>query len=352
MLCTQRKLSDKKLSERTYEIAVARRQLPENGLEELQKLVVSQLDLVRKIKERLKRGMKIVVDEDLYNRFMRLFYSAIYVFAVNGRIGGIESLRLKDVTLLFASAATTSEFKTQRFYKLQPVFFTRVPKYILPVYITVIRPSVEGLLKNPNNHLFLRSDGRPEANAGQKLTQFFREHGGLHITTNAIRTLVETETAAGVLNGTVSEAQASAVHRVNGHSSSMARKHYTLLTTKAVAAVSQTALDFDKHAPDFTDNQEVYAEPAPQYANWGTMHPKYGSKSKRIKFSSAELTYLRDLEEGFRDQTPNGELPSNLTSRCLKRIRDDPEALPIFHERHVLGADRLRAGLNTLKLVK
>ena len=255
------------------------------------------------------------------------------------------------------SSACTAEFKTRIAYGKQPILLGRVARYILKCFFNILRPLYSTpKMDKPDAPLWIGVNGKPISNIGVLLTQYFHAKG-LHITTNSIRTLVETTTAVGFMNGTVTAGQMAAIHSVNGHSSQMAKDHYTLIETKRIAEVARGAIDLEKNTPNFVDQEleaDSYEEVNADYADWGTNHPEYKSESQRISFSEEENAYLTHFAEecGYKDEDDIWILPPNFTSRCLRKIKSDPEALPIFHLRHVLFVDRLRCRLRILGFVK
>jgi hypothetical protein len=73
---------------------------------------------------------------------------------------------------------------------------------------------------------------------------------------------------------------------------------------------------------------------------WGKDHPDFGKK--RARFSVAELAYMSKLIQRF-----DANDCINFVSICLRLIREDPDAIDIFHERHVVDSARLRSGFRT-----
>lgn len=95
--------------------------------------------------------------------------------------------------------------------------------------------------------------------------------------------------------------------------------------------------------------------------SWGLDHPqRFDPAHVRVRFSKAELAYMRSFKEHFFAAMPAlqseyaslewKEAPGmrtrrpHLVSACLDAIRSDPELRRIFHHRHVVKPDRLRSG--------
>jgi hypothetical protein len=74
---------------------------------------------------------------------------------------------------------------------------------------------------------------------------------------------------------------------------------------------------------------------------WGAQHPEFGKKEgpgERAQWSPEEKRYLIPLAESLSLISK-----TNLMARCLKHIKNDPSATPIFHKRHILTSDRLKS---------
>jgi hypothetical protein len=78
-------------------------------------------------------------------------------------------------------------------------------------------------------------------------------------------------------------------------------------------------------------------------ADWGSDHPAYGKMdTERANWTEKELGYIVTCCERIVRENPKWK--KTVVAKCLKVIEKDPEAIKIFHKRHVLGSDRLRAG--------
>ncbi len=80
---------------------------------ELQDAVKAKLSWAQHfVKLSTKQGTTFI-DEDIYSEFMSLLYSAMYVFVVQGRLSGLQSIKLSQLTQLFTKGyAMSSQFKT------------------------------------------------------------------------------------------------------------------------------------------------------------------------------------------------------------------------------------------------
>ena len=97
----------------------------------------------------------------------------------------------------------------------------------------------------PVEALFLSAKGGIIENLGVYLTSFFDREigGGLHVTTNMIRTIMETATKAAFDHGLVTQGEMAAAHNVNGHSSLTAQRHYQLVNSLHDAQTTRGMMD-------------------------------------------------------------------------------------------------------------
>jgi hypothetical protein len=106
--------------------------------------------------------------------------------------------------------------------------------------------------------------------------------------------------------------------------------------------------NFRSISPEYNDSfEEIYRENNTRkkskhvHAEWGTAHPFFHSESERITWSDEEKRYLCKWFDYNLKAQPNTK---NITSKCLEAIKRDPNALEIFHKRHIVDSGRLRVG--------
>jgi hypothetical protein len=125
-----------------------------------------------------------------------VMFSAIYAFAPQGRIGGVDGLVYGQLTeMIDDDFAMSNRFKTSLTYGLQAVIVSSVSKKLLLLYAKYIRPLVSSNLSVAmDNFLFLTFDGEPmQSNViGTLVTKTFENLIGYHTTTTLIRSMVET----------------------------------------------------------------------------------------------------------------------------------------------------------------
>jgi hypothetical protein len=181
----------------------------------------------------------------------------------------------------------------------------------------------------------LTYEGLPEQNIGRHITAYFRSTLNLNVTTTSIRSLVETTVDQQATAGTVTMEQRTAVSAINGHSSKITEEHYVRKNYSTIVAHGRAAF-----------GMEPLQLPAPvpvQAEKWGAVHPDSES-TRRARWTQDEKEYLQEVAfQLLRDDfTRNSPM---LVSLCLKAIKADKRSRPIFHVRHILTTDRLKAGL-------
>jgi hypothetical protein len=258
---------------------------------------------------------------------------------------GIEDMKLRQVEdLLKNSVALSQTFKTHSAFGYQPVIAGKLFKELLQIYIDRIRPVAAAHnhkkdMTNPDAPLFLTFKGKAEKGISRRITRYFEKGMGLHITSTMIRAVMETTGHDKMVSGEITSEMRKAVSQVNTHSSAITQDYYQL---------SNMVQDANRVLGVFDPNDTNSAIPAPipvvyVKKTWGSSHPIVKSdqrNTRRAVFSTAELKYMTNLILTI----PQG---TNFVARCLHHIVRDPEATLIFHERHTLKTDRLRAGFRS-----
>jgi hypothetical protein len=318
------------------------RRLPPNGLADLLRAVYSLVPWARSL-----QGQG--VDKDTYDAFMQLLYAAMYVSSPQGRQSGLMDLKYEQhKALLDKGFANTTRFKTQDKYIYQPVTLSAVTKELLGVYLQHLRPiAARGLPPRNLDPLWLKYSGVAEDGLGRKVVRFFTAQLGLHITTTAIRSLVETAMYEKYKEGEITLAQKESVHTINGHSSQVTQDYYIKedmargvaqardafeVITEQVLPEGQEAVPF----PGWAD-REVFSA-----AEWGADHPDRDLPvHKKARWTADEIAYIGAYCDRQTQANPDHR---TVVACCLQQLRLDPAAQRVFHERHVLDSARLRHG--------
>ena len=327
---------------------IANRRLPQGGLKELQAAVLSEMDWIRAFCVSVRHGPGLV-DEPTYTRLMCLLMASMYAFAPQGRISGVQDMKLKDAPDLLKdkSFATSRDFKTSGSQGIQAVSMGDVSKEILVLYLKYFRPRVVSSRSTPNEPLFLTFQGLPDKRLGRHVTEFFAPRLGIHITTTLIRVLVETTVEERYRSGEITLDQREAMSAISGHSSKIVKEHYLRLNVAEQLEKAKVAMGMSDSVPVPTNEPKM---PVP-LKDWGTAHPQYECThtNARIKYSVEEDAYLLDMAQDM--MRSDGTLPDRFTSLALKTIREDPNATAIFHLKHIFNADRLRSRYRFHKLI-
>ena len=349
------------------------RRMPAGGLPELQSRVDSQLEWAKGIsKQRMSK--------DEYEAFMEIMYAALYVYSVQGRQSGVMDMKYKQAAELLAQGYSNStKFKTSAKWKYQPVTLSSTTYLLLQIYVTRVRPQV--FLGTPAgaDPLWLAYDGSAERKLGLRVTRFFRKTAGLHITTTAIRSLVETAMHAGFRQGRITQQEMQSVQAINGHSSQVTEDYYIQEDRAQDVTHARTAFQRcvgQQQPVPYLEQQQrprspgpsnspppVPAPPAVQHVvpitwaaqeplaatDWGREHPSYGNGTVKAPWTDAEVRYIGN----WCDQHPAPPgVHTNLVAMCLRHMKTDAYAQAIFHEHHVLDNSRLRHGYRTYLQMK
>lgn len=391
-------------SELTMEGKVFRRRMPPGGLAQLQQAVYDRLPWANNLV-----ALKDM-DKGTYDEFMRLLYAAMYVCAAQGRVAGVTSLTLKQGKELMEKGHTfTTTFKTAAAWTYQPVMITETTRSLLQVYMDHIRPLRQcPATSAPEASLWLNFAGLADLKLGQKVVRFFRGTIDLHMTTNAIRSLVETTMNEAHLKGDITHEEQQSVHAINGHSGKTTADYYILCdrTNEVTSArnaferISRPAArrpdeDFGGSATDDSAGSTPLATPlgtpssaplnSPQQTPARSSTPFGTPATPAIRpFSTPQSSTPRPIlspswpqrdalvaadwgtahpdygQEGKRACWTDEEVRyignycdaklarnpgcSNIVADCLKHMHSDPAAISIFHKIHVLDSGRLRNG--------
>jgi hypothetical protein len=169
--CEKKRLKIQNSENNDIETMIENRQLPAGGLKELQQYVLKDLQWVKSWTEALiestERKHTNCVGKDEYYRFMQILYASLYVYSPQGRISGIESMKLRQVDeMLQNGCALSTKFKTNSTFGYQPVTTSKLSRKLLQIYITYLRPRSKIRGDEP---LFLHYNGSPATRIGAKV---------------------------------------------------------------------------------------------------------------------------------------------------------------------------------------
>lgn len=320
---------------KSYAQYVHDRKAPVGGLPELYSVVKSKLPWVQELVKQNE------ITEDDYRDFMRVFSAAIYVCAPNGRPQALNTLTMKQGRELSdAGLCLSSIFKTKHKYHYQPVQIYGMSGHMLDTYLKTIRPfAARGRnCDNDADLLMIMYDGRA-ADVGKLVSAFFEQEKCMSTNVTIIRTLLNTHSMDLYNEGKINQEQYNAVCNVNGHSSEIADNHYYLLQADKEAANAMQV--FHQILGGQRDDSELWHEAAEtsksimESAQWGSAH-KDRNKHNKAGWSIAELKYI----EKWNKSHPFAG--NRRVYQCLKSIKEDKNAIPIFHQNHILKSDRLK----------
>ena len=196
---------------------------PTNGFKDLNRAImkdVKRWEIVFLNPEELR------ITKPLYNNFMRLLCASFYGTSIQGRINGIRNLTIKEAKKIIQDTDDVpliSKFKTSRSFGYQPITSSVVVKFLIKMYLLHIRPVQ---FDNSVDALLMVNWKQRRLDVGKCVTKFFKRHLGLHITTNRIRSIVESSTEQLHVEGSISSTDRASVLAVNGHCSTTMKRHY------------------------------------------------------------------------------------------------------------------------------
>jgi hypothetical protein len=194
---------------------------------------------------------------------------------------------------------------------------------------------------------------------GKLLTKFFKRTLRLHITTNTIRSLVETSSGQLHMQGDINGVDRAAIMNINGHSSACTEKFYIkrslskdVSNARGVFQKLLPGIDVDNEVAIISDDDEEFGANVRQsLANAAAtatattiveetscVHPDASSPNKRIPWTDYEVNFVG------RWCKRNSCCP-NVVAQCLKHIKSDPNIKKNFHPIHIADSSRLRHGL-------
>lgn len=308
-----------------------------------------------------------------YAEFMELLYSSFYTTSVQGRPSAIETLTLKaGIDLLRSGVTLSSAFKTRRKYGYQPIIAQKITAKLLKIYLTIVRPKVLELNPRAGEHdkLWLNFNGTPvsKSSISHKVIKFFKNNGDIHMTSNDIRSLIETSAETLLGNGIITGEERQAVKNVNGHTGRTTLDYYirqnrgndAKLSNKVFKHISKTQVDeeesdeneseeSDEDAKDEFDEEEILSlnlvSQKEKKDCWGTEHVHFSEKGRqRATWMDLEVQTIGDwCAERIRN-TP--ALRSQIVKHCWKNFTtvSKSKVMHIFHAIHIKDNTRLSQG--------
>jgi hypothetical protein len=283
------------------------------------------------------------ITAEAYSEFMEVLFAAIWVLAPQGRPGGIASLKMKNIQEFTADGfALSSEFKTAATYVYQPVILAPATKrLLLEVYVPILRPMVEPVRQgnaNRDDPLFLLYSGKSGILPGRLVQAFFRRTLDILLTITAIRGMIETEAEERLSRGEITQAERNSILDVNGHSGTVANEFYVRNEARNVAMQASGAFGLSGLVPSMGPVAPMEVE------QWGLDHPDRAITSdRRARWTTEERDYLHAVIDAITSERGGAHHP-RLMAACLRRIKEDKSTRRIFHKRHIMSTDRLRAG--------
>jgi hypothetical protein len=288
---------------------------------------------------------KEVVTEKNFKWFLRVLVSALYVFNVQGRIGGLVHLSLTAGEEIVSSCHSHSFFfKTQSAYGTQPVMAASPTRALLEIYIRYLFPWAKA--KNPEasyvkekngeyaQRLILTPSGMPNENLGREFTAFFASFN-LHTTSTSLRSLIESESAELFRNGAITASEKHSVNMINGHSSQTSQDRYLYDQREEDAKAVERVVENQLTRTDlsFTSSTPLlgFVLESPELVNgadpWGSGRDDFTSLGlKRAKWTVEEMNFIGqfcsdELQKYVDAPAQLAIAEQNIVSTCLAYIK-------------------------------
>jgi hypothetical protein len=218
-------------SGRTLQSEVALRHLPEattvvEQVAKLQQPVQDRMEWAR----RFRSSTPPHVTKEVFGEFMCLLYTSLYLFSPQGRISGIDDLKLSCAQELIGQGHTMStKFKTSSTFGFQPVTMSNISLELFQTYVDMLRPMVsQGRCNEPKHSLWLNWKGAKDTSIGRKVQRFYIRTLGLDVTTTRIRSLLETVANDLHESGDITLGAKQALGGTSGHSDATIKGYYLM----------------------------------------------------------------------------------------------------------------------------
>jgi hypothetical protein len=345
---------------------------PIGGMQELYEAVKSEIDWVDKI------DSLTVITKPMYVQFTRAMAASAYL-SPQGRVHAVTTMLVgKYRELRDRGFYLSNDFKTQSQFGYQPVTAGYLFLLFLEKYVKYVRPK---MLEKDTDFLFIDIDGST-MDMGRRLTAYFEHKMQLHITTNTIRSLVETEADSLLRQGLLSPVAREAVMNVNGHSSRITTDFYVRRDREkdvknafqAFKSMNANYLpipnpnieekdfeiqsDIDDQSPvmlnfstqqNFSPSMQMQTNLQPDLSSTETSNvaDTLPASPMRIKWKECEINYVG--EWCMRTLKANPANTTNIVARCLKHIKETPHVKAMFHTNHILNSTRLKHAFDTYR---
>ena len=329
----------------TMKKKVELRHLPSDGFETLLKLVNLEIECIKNLRNFKKAGMT----KQLYDRVIACIMAAFYCRLPQGRPGAFACLELEHMESFRTKGyAVTQFFKTNQTFGYQPILIDTDIYSILKIYVENFRPrAARAVLSSrgsciSSKYLLLTYEGDQHKKIGDSVQKFFIPFN-FHIRATTLRALVATEARLAKQGGIITEAEHEAITNINGHSSQVTIDYYLLSNRSAETNSGRQGFSRMLGIPVHEPGETALAWPAsdiPTPIEWGENHPDK-NKTGRARWTDDEINIIGESVHQWKRDHPHN---NRYMAQCLEHIRNTPAHHKIFHERHTLNSDRLKAG--------
>ena len=163
-----------------------------------------------------------------YNDLQKVLLNSMYVESIQGRVAGIHDLSIRGSDELLANSITMSRvLKTKDTYVYQPVTLAAASRPLMRLMRYVGLPWAAPDRVLPELPFWVSATGKPltSRDVGRLVTKLYLSED-MKVSTNTIRSQVETEAEEKYEAGAISLQTRVAIAHSNGHSLEMARQSY------------------------------------------------------------------------------------------------------------------------------
>jgi hypothetical protein len=207
---------------------VGKRKIPPGGITEMTAIIRKDISFWS-----TQSFASLDITRGLYKRYCSFMFAAFYILTPQGRIGGFEELKFKQIDALYDEGSIySSTFKTGAKFGFQAFSTSTETKPLVQCYVNNLRPIAvnRGKLTSLRSFksLWLDYDGKSLAasNIGRLVTSYWKCKTATTTSTTICRALVETAAHKACQEGDISTSQRDAINGINGHSGQIAQDYY------------------------------------------------------------------------------------------------------------------------------
>jgi hypothetical protein len=306
---------------------------------------------LKAMQDAIKGELRWVVDKvdpmvhpshSVYRRIQKAIISALYVFAIQGRVLAFTKFTVEDCARALGdqfAVMMRKEFKTSMYYGYQPITIAEIVKPAMAVLF-----QIRSRMKTASQAFFISYKGNEltSSEAGHMVTSEMASLLGVHTTTTKIRMLFEVMATKAHDEGLITGTDRRAVQMVNGHNCQTTKQYYAkrcrLDDARRGVNVLQTIMEHELPLVDDPDAHVLVS---------GTQHEYVDEPNKKAPWTDFEIETVGLWISRLLQDRPN--LKFKAVQLCLEHIRGNEQLRQRFHPFHIVDSNRLRYAWITWK---